>query len=118
MLVLNLASHKCFGGGALTGAMAQEEELFRKTDYGNHYGKKLYPLEKDEFVITPRVTVIKDSNYNRLDKDDFVRFDGFAIAGICHPTLVNGHLNAEDYKLTKQKIETIFKFAVFTPFLI
>ena len=42
ILVLNLASKKQFGGGVINGAMAQEEELFRKTSYGLHYGKELY----------------------------------------------------------------------------
>jgi len=112
MLVLNLASDKHFGGGVRNGAMAQEEELFRKTDYGNHYGQELYPLAKDEFVCTPCVYVVKDSNYKYLDVKDIIPFDGLAIAGIRHPVLINGRLNEYDYDLTKQKIETIFKFAI------
>lgn len=113
MLVLNLASDKHFGGGVENGAMAQEEELFRKTTYGNHWGKELYPLASNEFVYTPCVYVMKDSNYNRLPQKDIIPFDGLAIAGIRYPKLVNGRLNNHDYLLTKQKIETIFKFAVY-----
>ena len=113
MLVLNLASDKHFGGGVENGAMAQEEELFRKTDYGIHYGKELYPLVSDEFVYTPCVYVVKDSNYRRLDVKDIIPFDGLAIAGIRKPLLDNGKLNEHDYNLTKQKIETIFKFAIY-----
>jgi uncharacterized protein (TIGR02452 family) len=112
ILVLNLASDKYFGGGARSGAMAQEEELFRKTDYGIHSGKELYPLSRDEFLYTPYVRVIKDSNYNKLDIESIVPFDGLAIAGIRYPTLVNDKLSNDDYDLTKQKIETIFKFAI------
>jgi uncharacterized protein (TIGR02452 family) len=112
ILVLNLASDKKFGGGVKNGAMAQEEELFRKTDYGNHYGEELYPLAKDEFVFTPCVYVVKDSNYRHLYMKDIIRFDGFAIAGIRNPLLIHGRLNEHDYNLTKQKIETIFIFAI------
>ena len=112
MLVLNLASDKRFGGGVRTGAMAQEEELFRKTDYGNHSGQELYPLATHEFVFTPCVHVVKDGNYKHLDVKDMIPFDGFAIAGIRNPSLINGRLNKEDYHLTKQKIETIFTFAI------
>ena len=113
MLVLNLASDKSFGGGVRTGAMAQEEELFRKTDYGNHYGRQLYPLEKNEFLYTPCIYVVKDSNYKHLDANNIIPFDGLAIAGIRNPSLVNGKLSEYDYNLTKQKIETIFKFALY-----
>lgn len=114
MLVLNLASEKSFGGGVHNGAMAQEEELFRKTTYGVHQGKTLYPLEDDEFVFTPCIYVIKDTKYNRISTDsaDMVPFDGLAIAGVRHPNLVEGHLAPEDYQLMKQKIECIFKFAL------
>ena len=113
MLVLNLASDKQFGGGVRTGAMAQEEELFRKTDYGNHFGEELYPLDKDDFVVTPYVYVVKDSNYKHLDAKNIIPFDGLAIAGIRSPLLDNGKLNEYDYNLTKQKIEIIFKFAIY-----
>lgn len=113
MLVLNLASDKHFGGGVRNGAMAQEEELFRKTDYGNHFGQELYPLAKDEFVVTSCVHVVKDSNYRHLDVKDIIPFDGLAIAGIRSPVLINGRLNEDDYNLTKQKIEIIFKFAIY-----
>ena len=113
MLVLNLASDKHFGGGVRNGAMAQEEELFRKTDYGNHFGQELYPLKKDEFVVTPCVYVVKDSNYKCLDVKDIIPVDGLAIAGIRNPKLDNERLNENDYNLTKQKIEIIFKFAIY-----
>lgn len=113
ILVLNLASYRCFGGGVRTGSMAQEEELFRKTDYGNHSGsRKLYPLAMDEFVYTPCVYVVKDSNYNHLHSKDIIPFDALAIAGIRNPSLENNRLCPDDYELTKRKIETIFKFAL------
>ena len=111
MLVLNLASDRKYGGGAETGAMAQEEELFRKTDYGNHAGKDLYPLKMDEFVYTPCIYVVKDSEYRALPRENCVPFDGIAMAGIRNPVLENGRLNTKDRKITKYKIETIFKFA-------
>jgi uncharacterized protein (TIGR02452 family) len=113
MLVLNLASWKKYGGGVARGAMAQEEELFRKTDYGIHYGAELYPLKMNEFVCTPNVTVVKDEHYRDILPMIFVRFDAIAIAGISNPSLTSHNtLVTRDYELTKNKIETIFKFAI------
>ena len=51
IMVLNLASKKRFGGGVINGAMAQEEELFRKSSYGKHSGSELYPLHLLKFKM-------------------------------------------------------------------
>jgi len=113
ILVLNLASKKQFGGGVMNGAMAQEEELFRKTSYGLHYGKELYPLKLNEFVFTPKVFVLKDENYNRLNIKNIFTVDMLAISAIYKPQQINGKLNESDYDLTLKKIETIFKYAIY-----
>jgi uncharacterized protein (TIGR02452 family) len=111
ILVLNLASKKHFGGGVKNGAMAQEEELFRKTSYGKHFGAELYPLNLNEFTFTPEVYIIKDESYNRIDVDKIFSVDMLAISALANPILVNDKLNEPDYNLTFYKIETIFKYA-------
>lgn len=112
ILVLNLASKKHFGGGVKNGAMAQEEELFRKTTYGKHSGSELYPLKLNEFTFTPEVYVIKDENYTRLEANKIFPVDMLAISALANPILVNGKLNESNYNLTFEKIETIFKFGL------
>lgn len=56
-LVLNLASRP--GGGVRAGALAQEEELFRRTAYHKtlHLETGFYPLNEDEVVYSPNVPV-------------------------------------------------------------
>lgn len=113
IFVLNLASRTHFGGGVKNGAMAQEEELFRKTSYGKHFGSELYPLKLNEFTFTPCVYVIKDENYKRIDKDKIFPVDMLAISALSNPILIDGKLNKQNYNLTFEKIETIFKYALF-----
>lgn len=112
ILVLNLASRTHFGGGVKHGAIAQEEELFRKTTYGKHSGAELYPLKLNEFTFTPGVYVIKDEKYNRLEENKIFPVDMLAISALSNPKLVDGKLNKTNYNLTFDKIETIFKFAI------
>jgi len=112
ILVLNLASEKHFGGGAINGAMAQEEELFRKTNYGLHTGSELYPLKINEFVYTPNVSIIKNENYERLTKKEIFQVDMLAMPALRRPRLINGELSDRDFDLTLNKISSIFKFAI------
>lgn len=109
-LVLNLASAKRFGGGAESGALAQEEELFRKTDYACHSGKELYPLQRNEYVVTRNVTVVKDSFYQDLELSEFRRVDMIAMPGIRLPPETTS-LSSENLALMMKKIETIFVYA-------
>jgi len=113
ILVLNLASKKNFGGGAINGSMAQEEELFRKTDYGIHKGAELYPLKLNEFVFTPSVSIVKDEFYNKINPNDVFQVDMLAMSGLYNPVLVDGKLTKSDYDLTYLKIENIFKYSIF-----
>jgi len=113
ILVLNLASNFKYGGGVETGVMAQEEELFRKTDYGLHSGKELYPLSHYQFVVTENVSIVKDEFYNKIDMVDIFDVDMIAMAGLYRPELINGNFSKKDYDLTYLKIENIFKYAIF-----
>jgi uncharacterized protein (TIGR02452 family) len=113
ILVLNLASRKHYGGGVKNGAMAQEEELFRKTDYYLHEGSHLYPLKNHNYTSTTDITIVKDKFYNRLPIEQMFKIDCMAIAGISFPKLLDhGHMNNKDTEITMSKIENIFLHAM------
>jgi uncharacterized protein (TIGR02452 family) len=113
ILVLNLASFQSYGGGVKRGAMAQEEELFRKTDYALHKSEHLYPLKMNEFVFTQNVSIIKDGQYNDIPLNNIFMVDMLAIAAIYNPVLIDDKYSTKDYKIMCEKIDTIFRFAIY-----
>ena len=72
-LVLNMANAVQPGGGYRKGAFAQEENLFRRSNYykflDGREKKRLYPFADDEMVYSPNVSVIKDRFYNIIKKE-------------------------------------------------
>ena len=76
-MVLNMASNFRPGGGVRKGSKAQEEDLFRKTNYCytldvNLLPKDTYPLKGLTMIYSPGVTVVKDTNYNDLiESEDY-----------------------------------------------
>src|SRR5579885_3259113 len=67
-LVLNMASDYKPGGGVEKGSTAQEESLFRRTNYAYTLTRNFYPLKANEIVYSPDVTVFKDEKHNLLSK--------------------------------------------------
>lgn len=108
-LVLNLASDFKPGGGVAKGAKAQEEDLFRRSDYYRHLNPQWYPLKPISAILSPGVTVIKDSNYNK--QKPYFQVDCLAVAGLRRPKLVNGKFQAKDEQLLRNKIRQIFQIA-------
>jgi uncharacterized protein (TIGR02452 family) len=106
-LVLNFASAKRPGGGVEMGAMAQEEELFRRSSYSKCINKSLYPMKEDEFIATNNVTIFKDIHYGYLRKP--FQCGCIAIAAITNPSLPYSKKNKQ---LMSDKIKTIFHYAV------
>jgi len=111
-LVLNLACFYIAGGGVVKGSMAQEEEIARKTDYMLHSYRGIYPLKLNEIVFTSNVKILKDENYNKINKSFIKEFDMLAVAAIKNPKLINNKFSYEDRNITYRKIESIFKFAI------
>lgn len=109
ILVLNLASYQHFLGGVESGAMAQEEELGRRTNYFKA-GDKHYPFNKMEGIYTSNVTIIKNSNYCVIENPFNVSM--LAVAGIKNPKLVNNKLTGADYNTTHKTIDNMFKIAL------
>ena len=120
-LVLNMASDKRCGGGVEQGAVAQEEDLFRRSNYYQTLNKHClpkdtYPLPTSDdesgrsvVIYSPVVCVIKDSQYQNL-KDPFY-CSVVANAAVRNPRLTqdNQYKYEEDEKTMRVRIEMIYK---------
>lgn len=121
-LVLNLADD-CFAGGCVNmGSGAQEESLFRRTNYFQSLLQDLYPIKNDEALYSPNISIIKSSentnwklftsnNNNELPSLSFI-----ACPGIKYPHTININneiqLNQEDVEILKHKIKLIIQIAI------
>lgn len=108
-LVHNLASNLRPGGGWKKGAKAQEEDLFRRSDYYRHLHSRYYPLGPTDAIYSPGVTVIKDSSYNK--QKPYFQVDCLAVAGLRQPKLIRGKFQPKDEELLRTKIRQIFQIA-------
>lgn len=61
--MLNMASYKRPGGGVINGAMAQEEELARRSNLMWGLNPSFYPLDTFEYIYTHDVSFFKDRYY-------------------------------------------------------
>lgn len=111
-LLLNMASEIRAGGGVRSGSSAQEEELFRRSNYFLHLHQGYYPLGELTTVVS------KDVLFYRLDaKENYslmkfpTKIDCIAASAIRHPNVnANGDRfkNKEDINLCKEKIRMLF----------
>ena len=109
-LVLNFADDVFPGGHVAMGSGAQEESLYRRTNYFTTLGHftGFYPLEGTDVVYSSDVLVIKDLEFNLLK--DFKPLCFIACPGLRHPSLLAGDkLRTTDRELLKKRIETIFQ---------
>jgi len=107
---LNMAS--CFkaGGGVKTGAMAQEEELFRRTNYFRTLTNSHYPLQHGSVIYSPSVTIVKDDKYIDMSEPFSVSF--IAAAAIKNPEINKSKYKyRDDYEIMIKTIDNIFKCA-------
>ena len=127
--VLNMASRRNPGGGVATGAGAQEETLFRRTNlfrslyqfasYSEQYGIKpsryQYPLDRNfGGIYTPDAIYFRASErkgYALLEKPDTLPF--ITVPGMNRPDLTADGMIA-DYHVEpiKNKIRTIFRIGL------
>lgn len=112
-LVLNMASKFKPGGGVVKGAAAQEECIFRRSNAVLTHYPKWYPLEDNEVIYSPKVTIIKDKEYNDLDQTDYWTTAMLAVPAIKNPKTIDGDYADEDSKsLMRFKINAIFLIAL------
>lgn len=127
--VLNMASRRNPGGGVVTGAGAQEETLFRRTNlfrslyqfapYAEQYGIKRshqqYPLDRNfGGIYTPDAIYFRESEqkgYALLEKPVSLSF--ITEAGMNRPDLtVDGMIADHHVEPIKNKIRTIFRMGL------
>lgn len=112
-LVINMASDYRPGGGVASGKVAQEECIFRRTNACATHPPQWYPLEKEQVIYSPQVSIVKDADYKLCEA--WPTFGMLAVAAIRKPKL-NG--SGTEYKydadlwLMTTKIESIFKIAL------
>ena len=118
--VLNMASAFKPGGGVKHGAGAQEEGLFRRSNYHLHlcnHPHIPYPLPPNSGIYTPQVTYFRASeayNYTLLPTPRLISM--LAVPAIRHPKLTkidrNYWLNENDFSLAKEKIRLMLRIAI------
>lgn len=110
-LVLNMASDYCPGGGVNSGKTAQEECLFRCTNAFMTHPKIWYPLEKNQIIYSPQVTICKDSKLELIDEP--MQIGMIAVPAIRKPKLERDEYCDRDYNLMAAKIEALFRIAIY-----
>lgn len=104
-LVLNLADDSWPGGCVAQGSGAQEESLFRRSNYHQTLNQDpaFYPIKDDEAVYSPEVTILKSSEEDGwelypVDQRPVLAF--VACPGLRYPELVDDQRNASDFLST------------------
>ena len=127
--VLNMASRRNPGGGVVTGAGAQEETLFRRTNlfrslyqfapFAGMYGIKSshyqYPLDRNfGGVYTPEAIYFRESEQNGYALlDNPVSISFITVAGMNRPDLTADGMIADHHlEPIKNKIRTIFRIGL------
>lgn len=114
-VVLNMADNTKPGGNVHLASGAQEENLFRRSNYFLTLKKEFYPISDNSVIYSPDVTVFKSGedtenpencyNYIEPRKLCFI-----ASASVSYPNSDGKvFLNEKDYNLQCTKIETIFQ---------
>ena len=87
-LVLNLSDDWIAGGCVFTGSGAQEESIWRRSNYCQTLLQSLYPLALDECIYSPSVTVFRESEakgHAWLDPSKTYAVAMVACPGLPHP---------------------------------
>lgn len=114
-LLLNMSDDKVPGGCVASGSPAQEENLFRRSNYFQHLTEDFYPLTGCSVVYSPNVFVFKSdeaSSYSLLQHP--ILIDIIACPALRFPQITNDfkHLaDPRDVELMLEKIRMIFKCA-------
>lgn len=112
-LVLCFADDNIPGGFVSSGAGAQEEEIWRRTNISKALANQsdIYPLEWNELLLIRQVTVFKDTSYQKMETPFTV--DILNAVALRSPSITNDeYTESLSYKLMDDKIGAIFKSAI------
>lgn len=105
-VLLNMASNIAPGGGVENGAGAQEESLFRRSDYFLHLDKNMYPINGG--IYSSSITFFKACEANQYELLDIPKeISVIAVPAIRHPMV--DKVNNEFKLRPLHKQETINK---------
>lgn len=114
-LLLNMASDFVPGGGVHKGASAQEEELFRRSNYHKFLHRRWYPFPTYRIIVSRGVEFYRASasmGYDVLPTP--IRIDCVAVAGIRRPELSadsRRFQRATDAEILLKKLRILFQVA-------
>lgn len=118
-LVLNLSDDKISGGWVSSGSVAQEESIFRRTNYFQSLLQNMYPIRPNEAIYSSGISVIKTSektNWEIIPTNEIQKLDFIACPGLKYPKTVvinnEKRLLDKDVKILKKKIKLIIQVAV------
>ena len=115
-LLHNMSDWTVAGGSVETGSAAQEEELFRRSNYYRHLLQSFYPLEELDTVVSPAVMFIRRGvadGYVSMDAPASI--DCVAAPAVRFPQLdraTGGYASPSDEALMEQKIRMLVYAAV------
>jgi uncharacterized protein (TIGR02452 family) len=109
-ILLNMSDWEVSGGGVDYGSPAQEEELFRRSNYYKHLSQKLYPLYNLDTTISNNVEFFRygiDKGYTIMDKP--IQIDCIGAPALRLPLLNSDrdYLNEKDKEIMRQKIRML-----------
>ena len=109
-VVLNMANAYTPGGGVEGGALAQEESIFRRSNYHLHLTRNVYPIRPNELIYSSKVHISRNSDWSYMRTPGYLDF--IASAAINNPRLTpSGEYTDEDRVLMRNKIDHIFQVA-------
>lgn len=115
-LLLNMATDKLPGGGVDHGAGAQEENIFRRSNYFLTLTQDFYPIKNTEVIYSPDITIFKSNEYTAYElMSEPKKLAMIACPAIRHPNITRDCLyfvEESDKILMKKKIEMILKTAI------
>jgi len=112
--LLNMASDTTPGGGVQRGCGAQEENIFRRTNYFMTLNQSFYPLTDADTLYSKNVVFFKSNEETGYQLITPMKISIIACPSVKHPPL-NQHgefRNPEDLDLEYRKIVMIFKTAI------
>jgi uncharacterized protein (TIGR02452 family) len=101
--ILNFGSPKRPGGGWEGSAVAQEECLFRRSNYFKTLKESFYPRRDTSVVFSPEITVHYDDNLEELEQD----FNVCAVMAAALPRKSRTKFEEQEYKFTNQLITNV-----------